>query len=263
METRDIPEVGESANLKRFILGIVICLFICRWGGAEEVLLATLEWPPYISAHMPGFGGSAAVVRAAFAAEGIQVRMEIVPWKRAMLLGTYDHRYVGYFPAYEGEDRNRASLISRPIGTSPLGFAQLAGFAQDWHTLDDWNGRRVGIVTGYINTKGLDDRIQQGNVTGDAAPSDELNLIKLLAHRMDAAVIDRHVFDYLLATSPELSTHKADFVFSRSLLEEKPLFVYFQRNELGARLLSLFNRGLAKIDIEATYKAAVSSSNSP
>ncbi|MBV8656967.1 MAG: transporter substrate-binding domain-containing protein [Burkholderiales bacterium] len=227
------------------------------WAHAEEVLLATLEWPPYVGAQLPISGGSTAILRAALAAEGITVKLDFLPWQRAVQLGTYDHRYAGYFPAYAGAERDAKSIRSDPIGSSPLGFAELLANPINWHTLDDLQGKRIGVVAGYVNTDDLDRRLREGLLVADAAPSDELNLVKLLARRVDTAVIDRHVFDYLLQTTPTLKNRARQLSFSHTLLDDKKLYVYCQRTPEGERLCAKLNEGLARINLEEVFRSTL------
>jgi len=235
----------------------VLLLMSSNTVRAEEVLLATLEWPPYVGAQLPQNGGTTAVLRAALAAEGITLKLDFVPWQRAIQLGVYDHRYAGYFPAYAGAERDAKSTRSDPIGSSPLGFAELAGHGINWHSLDDLHGKRIGVVAGYVNTDELDRRLREGLLMGDTAPSDELNLAKLLARRVDMAVIDRHVYDFLLHTTPSLQASAGAFSYNSTLLDDKKLYVYCQHSPEGERLCAKLNQGLAHINIEEVFRSAL------
>src|SRR4249919_3047563 len=64
------------------------------------VRLATLEWEPYIGTKMPDQGYAAALVRAAFAEQGVAVTIEFYPWARALHLartGAVDGLMPEYF----------------------------------------------------------------------------------------------------------------------------------------------------------------------
>jgi len=226
-------------------------------GQAETITLATLEWPPYVADKLPQQGGEAAVVRAAFQAVGIDVRFEFMPWTRAIKLGTFSKDYAGYFPAYFGEERNRTALMSQPIGSSPLGIAHRKDRPLSWKTLDDLTPYKLGVVDGYVNTAEFDRRKVEGLLQVDGAPSDESNLMKLAVNRVDLAVVDRHVFDFLLRTRPALAPHKDNLVFDGPLLEDKPLYIYFRRGAEGERLRALFAVGLQKIDPAQVFRQAV------
>ena len=65
------------------------------------------------------------------------------------------------------------------------------------------------MVQDYVNTKELDDMIAAGSIKGDAVPSDVLNIKKVAAGRIDAAVIDANVLNYLLSTDKSLASMKS------------------------------------------------------
>ncbi|MBI3897733.1 MAG: transporter substrate-binding domain-containing protein [Gammaproteobacteria bacterium] len=240
---------------------IVLCGTLLLWltttAAAQTVRLVTLEWPPYVGKTLPHEGGSAAVVRAAFKEVGVDVSIEFMPWTRALKTGSYGKGYAGYFPAYRGDERSKVSLISEPIGSSPLGMARRADRSITWRNLDELGSFRLGVVSGYINTAEFDRRVSEGLLQTDIAPSDESNLKKLIVGRIDLAVIDRNVFDYLLRTQPTLTTHREELLFDGPLLEDKPLFVYFQRNADGERLRQLFHQGLTRINANKVFYSAV------
>ncbi len=224
--------------------------------SAETVVLTTLQWPPYVGDKLPQQGGSAAVVRAAFQAVGIEVKLEFMPWPRALKLGAEAKGYAGYFPAYFSEERSRDSLISEQIGSSPLGMARLRSHSISWRTLDELAPYRIGVVDGYLNTADFDRRRADGRLHVDLAPSDESNLMKVAVKRVDLAVVDHHVFDHLIRNSAPLGQYASSLVFDGPLLEDKPLYVYFQRTPQGERLRALFNQGLSTIDVSETFGKA-------
>ncbi|MBB5206003.1 polar amino acid transport system substrate-binding protein [Inhella inkyongensis] len=223
---------------------------------AETAVIATLEWPPYIGATLPQEGGSAAVVRAAFKAVGREVRFEYLPWARAVEDGSHRSGLAGYFPAYQSAERDAKGLRSAPIGASRVGFARRPDQALRWRRLDDLRELRLGVVRGFVNTAEFDQRMKDGRLKTEAAVSDEVNLRKLVFGRVQAAVVDQAVFNALM--HKELAAHRHELVFDEArLLEEKPLYVYFQRNAQGQRWRALFNQGLAKIEIQRVFDAAL------
>src|SRR5688500_15785549 len=69
--------------------------------AAEPVVrLASLEWEPYIGPRLPDQGYAAALVRAAFADQGMKVEISFYPWARALHLartGAVDGLMPEYF----------------------------------------------------------------------------------------------------------------------------------------------------------------------
>ena len=109
---------------------------------------------------------------------------------------------------------------------------------------------RIGTVLGYANTDEFDAKAGTGWIRAIPAPDDLTNLKKLERRRIDAAVIDKLVLSYLLATEPALQGAKNEIRFNAKPLAEKKLYLCFRKNEKGLALRKRFNEGLAKIDVE-------------
>jgi polar amino acid transport system substrate-binding protein len=235
---------------------LLVGAFAATAARADTVRIATTEWPPYTSAALPGEGASAAVLRAAFKAMGHELQLEFLPWARAVYEGTQGKRLVGYFPAYESEERSRLGLRSARIGSSPVGFAHRAAEGPRWTTLDELSSFKIGVVRDYVNTAEFDARSRDGRLRTEAAVNDEENLRKLVGQRIDLAVIDRTVFHSLLAQHPALKSAGLQFG-DRSLLEDKAFFVYFRRDAEGERWRQVLDAGLAQIDVRAVFQQAL------
>jgi len=213
------------------------------------VTLATLSWPPYTKSSLPRGGAVTAVVRAVFARMGRDVRVEVRPWNRAVALAEARHNgVVGYYPGYHCEHAPDAGFLrSHSIGMRPLGLVKRANAPFGWEMLSDLEGFRIGTVVGYANTQRFDRKVAAEELWTIASPSDRKNLHKLIAGRLDYAVIDKHVMTYLLRTDPELRPHRNDVTLDDQLLGRMPLFVCFRNSAHGETLRSAFNDGLAEI----------------
>lgn len=232
-------------------------LLLCWRCEAQTVHLASTEWPPYSGAALVQQGAATAVVRAAFAAMGMSVTVDFFPWARAIKQGTTDKSFDGYFPGYPDAERMRKSYASLPIGSSPLGFAERTAKPINWHDIGDLGGMRIGVVNGYVNTEDLDAAIAADHVHGDVAPSDESNLTKLLMARVDAAVIDRHVFEYLSVADPAFAAQGGKLEFNKKLLSNTDIHVFFKRTPQGQNLQRTFDLGLKKINAAKVFNDAV------
>lgn len=224
---------------------------------AEQKLvrLVSLEWQPYAGAGLREQGAAAAVVKAAFQAVGYSVDIDFYPWARAVRLAEVDDQYDGIFPMYGSPLRERHLRCSGVIGRSPLGFAERRDAPVTWSTLDDLSAHRIGIVRDYVNTEAFDAHVAAGRIPVDVVGNDLQNLQKLAHGRIDLAVIDRNVLDYLLKSSPELPDKAraggSALRFNARMLENKNLYVCFKRNAAQQRLAELFDAGLRRIDAEA------------
>jgi polar amino acid transport system substrate-binding protein len=240
-------------------LSFVFCLlaFCCDklWANDKEVRLASLEWPPYTGKSLPGQGASAAIAREAFKAMGYTLIIDFYPWTRAVNLVKHNSRFVGYFPEYYSSEIEKQYFYSDVIGSGVLGFAERENKPVVWNSLDDLAWLKIGVVQDYVNTEELDQKIAQKKLQSDVATNDLKNLLKLNGKRIDLAVVDQNVFNFLINTSPELASAKKQLRFNERILENKSLFVCFRKDPEGERLQKIFNEGLKKININAIMAA--------
>lgn len=252
----------------RFVLQWVLAL-LCLLGlspgataravssNAPVIRLASSEWPPYSGKALHGYGASTAVIRAALAAVGYKLQVEFFPWRRTIAAAGHDSDFVGYFPEYMSNEVARDCLLSNPIGTGPLGFAERTDAPLHWRDVDELARYTIGIVEGYVNTRELDQRVHDHKQPADVAQNDVQNLIKLAAGRVSLAVIDRRVFQYLTRNDPQVQKIASQLRFNNHLLEQKQLFVCFRNGPEGKQAHKALNEGLKKIDIRAVMAAAL------
>jgi polar amino acid transport system substrate-binding protein len=216
----------------------------------RPVHVATLNWPPYTTPDLPRGGAATAVVRAAFAQMGLEVTVRFWPWKRAIAKAkTPDNAVVAYFPGYHCHHDPQSDFVaSDPIGFSPLGFAEHVDAPQSWQALEDLAGKRIGTVVGYANTDSFDRKVAAGELRAIPTSDDATNLLRLVARRIDLAVVDRFVLAYLLKTDARLRAHADSLRFDARSLEDKGLHLCFRNDAVGRRLLTLFDRGLDKLN---------------
>ena len=245
-----------AARLQKLLLSLSIMFCAGAWAAeptrpeAANVLhLASLEWLPYAGPGLADDGLAGTIAAAAARQFGYALRVDYFPWKRAMQMGAEDADFSGYFPAYYTEERARTCYFSAPMGRSRIGLAYLRGEPLQWERLSDLEGLRIGVVTGYSNGKEFDALAAQGKLLLDASPGDAINLRKLLAGRVRAAVIDKSVLRYLLLVDPSLLAGRERIAFHPNALAELTLHVCFHRTPDGLRLQKNFDEALGHMDI--------------
>lgn len=226
------------------------------------VRLASLEWEPYIGTNMPDQGYVAALIRAAFADQGMQVEIEFYPWARALHLartGAVD----GLMPEYFDASRENEFEYSAPFPGGPLVLYKRRGDATAFSTdptkhqdqaLRALKAKRFGVVRGYLNTPVFDAATY---LAKEEASDDATNLRKLVYSRIDLAVIDRRVAEHLMRT--QYPDYGAKIVPMDPALADNRLHIAFSRKSpRKAQALAAFNRGLAAMRkdgrIDALYQ---------
>jgi len=260
-------------NLRRPVQAFVAVLLLAATGVAAAanpaakaprpvVRLATLEWEPYIGTRLADQGYTAALIRAAFAEQGMDVKIEFYPWARALHLartGAVD----GLMPEYFNPSRQTEFEYSSGFPGGPLVLYKRRGDAIAFSTdpgkhqdaaLRALQARRFGVVRGYLNTPVFD---AAKYLRKEEANDDATNLRKLVYGRIDLAVIDRRVAEHLIRTQYPDYAKKIEPMSPP--LADIPLYIAFsRRSPRKDAALVAFNQGLAAMRadgrIAALYK---------
>lgn len=179
--------------MHRFALATLICLALSTGAQAETKTLriATGEYEPFTGENLPDHGVVNARVKQIADAAGFAVEFHYMPWKRTLKstqAGKYDATsYWTYL-----SDRNADFIHVGPVQRDELIIlVRNDSSLRDWTALEDFTGLKIGMVPGYSYTQEFLDLGANGTLTLSEAPSDEVNLRKLLAGRIDAFLIDQ------------------------------------------------------------------------
>lgn len=248
-------------------LASLLCLWTLSFPARAEphrVHLTSLDWPPYSGSSLQDGGSISVLVAQAFQARGIRATIEYYPWSRTIVQVRDAHtHHMGFFPAYYSAEREADYYMSDPIGESPIGLIERKDAPIVWNSVNDLGGKRIGVVQDYVNTAEFDALVNSGGLTVEAVVSDTLNIRKMIGRRIDTAVIDEHVFAYLLKTDPDLAAGRDLLQFNAKPLESKTLYLYFRRTPEGLALRDEFNAGLRHVRQQREQGGATAPSVEP
>lgn len=228
---------------------LLACMCAPVWGEDKLIRLSSLDWPPYSGEKLDQQGASVAVARAAAEAMGYKLEVRILPWARAVSVASDPASgVVGYFPEYHSDEVAAQFQLSDPIGSGPLGFAERRDAPVAWSGLADLKALSIGTVRDYVNTAEFDAMAAAGDLKVEPVNDDATNLRKVAGGRIPLAVIDRNVMGYLLANDAGLKAQQGQLQFNARLLEDKQLYIAFQRTPAGQEAARVINEGLKKID---------------
>jgi polar amino acid transport system substrate-binding protein len=241
---------------RRLALSLLMILGIATANAlpaqAEDVKLATLDWPPYTSPTLPENGMVSKILQDAVRQSGHNLSFGFFPWVRAMRTGRDNPDYVGYFPAYWTPERAQACNFSEPIGIGQVGLVQRRDSPIRWAELEDLSSVTIGVTAGYSNGSAFDALVSAGTLKVQPAPADVDNIRMVARGRIPAAVIERSVFEYSLLTDSGIRQKRDELEFNDRLIAQLPLYVCFKKTAEGARWKQIFDAGLTKIDLLAT-----------
>jgi polar amino acid transport system substrate-binding protein len=219
-----------------------------------ELRMATLEYPPYSSEHLPDGGIIVALTRRAFAVRGYPVQIDFLPWARVrMELG--NGNYQGALALWPKEIKEEGLQPSRPLFYSELGLFIRNGYPLQFSSLQELRGHTLGIVRGY----GYPQHILDAGLTLEDAVDDISNLRKLNARRFDMVLLERTVGNYLIANDEQL---RGKLSWHGNVLERIPLLVGFVPAKPGEPDWSaVFEQGLRDLHSSGEYMQILRSHN--
>lgn len=213
-----------------------------RGAAPPHARLVATEFPPYTSATLPGGGIACAITRAALERSGWTMSLAFRPWARALSefrQGLHD----GVIGTWHSAERAATMRFPRDLGLiNRIGFMARAGSGLKVEELSQLAGLRIGTVLGYANPE----RFERARLTLDPAVDDLANLRKLLAGRVELALIDKGVAFHLLDT--ELREQAARLAWLEPALSEVPLYTVFAKGRMETeRMAAAFDTGLAQL----------------
>jgi len=138
-----------------------------------------------------GTGCGNDIVKAAFAASGVSVRLEITPYNRAKILVLKGKALACFGMSWSEELAGKVRFASVPIySTTSLIFVRGSEAAR-YRSVDSLPaGTRVGTVLGYEYPVDFVRLVKAGILVPEDSPSEEQNLKKLALGRIDLAILN-------------------------------------------------------------------------
>ncbi len=171
--------------MKRLWIALVVLSAIAEGAFAQaEVKVAAIEYPPYLSASLPGGGLSIELLQAALKAAGYKVVPDFLPPARATVEFTAARYAVSLF---SGDYSKNPEIVQvRNINTLMTFFYNKAKGEVAWTSLADLKGKRMGTtrMTGG-GASGVMKPILDAGVLADENDNIEDAFKKLAAGRVD------------------------------------------------------------------------------
>ncbi len=211
---------------------------------AEEktVSLSYVSYPPYYSEDLQNGGPLSEIIVAAFADQGYSVKREQLPWSRA-IKWTADGKYDGIYTAWYRVERESDFVFSTALPGNELVLFKHKKHQISYKEFTDLKGYSIGVVRGYVNPPGFDNAgLDLAEVT-----TDKQNILKLSDARIDLALLDKALGNYILRT--ELPPEKAmEIDWIEPTIKIEPQYVMFSKKAKNyLEKQEAFNRGLKSL----------------
>ncbi|MGL1863224.1 MAG: transporter substrate-binding domain-containing protein [Pseudodesulfovibrio sp.] len=239
------------------VIHILIFTLCLSWGvsahAQEVVTLTNGEWPPLFSEEFKYGGIGSKICEEAFNAAGISVKYVYMPWKRG-----FEEARAGQWDGTVGwrktPEREKDFLFSDPILDVDTVFFHRKGRDFSWESLDDIGSMTIGVTLGYGYIDMLEKAAERNGGRVEVAPTDELNLQKLVAGRIDIFPCAEFVGYYILRA--KMMAGSADLVHhAEKPLWDNPLHLLISKDHTnGAQLIERFNQGLKIVRESGKYE---------
>ena len=230
-----------------FLLALALMLALAHPAQADSHLrMATLEYPPYSSQHLPNGGSIVELTRRAFAVRGHSVQIDFLPWARVRAeLG--NRNYQGALALWPEEIKEEQLIASRPLFYSELGVFIRNDYPLQFSALQELTGKTLGAVRGY----GYPQHVFESGLTLEYSVDDISNLRKLKAKRFDMVLLERIVGNHLIAHDEHL---RGTLSWHGNVLERIPLLVGFIPGAAGEPdWAEIFEQGLRDLHGSGEY----------
>lgn len=227
---------------------LMLALLAVPAAHARQVTMCTLNWEPYYGEDLPRNGFFTELVRMAFERGGHSVKVEFMPWARALLEVKQGDREV-LLGAYYSEERAETYLASESIYTDKVGLiARRELGIRRFDSLRQLSDYTIGYGRGFAVSEEFD---AADYLDKEAAEDQILNLRKFERGRIDMIAGSFTSVRYL-AQREGIDT--SQMVFLEPALKTNTLHIMISRSiPDGEQLLADFHRGLREIRADGTY----------
>ena len=214
----------------------------------KKITLATTSWQPYFGSELKDGGYFVVISREAFKRVGYDLKVEFMPWKRALVLAKNKDRYDGLLGAYYSDERTQHFKYSDPIDKTEVVLMSKKHKKISYKKLSDLKKYKIGIVRGYINSEEFDkaDYLQKYE-----AYSTDQNIKLLIFDRVDLIVdAKKVVIDTIRKKYPQ---YIGKVTALNPPLSTRYLYNAFNKNIRYKNIVEEFNKGLKEVKKDGTF----------
>jgi polar amino acid transport system substrate-binding protein len=219
--------------------------------AAEDIVISSGEWAPFISPNLKHEGVYSHIVREAFALENVEVEYLYFPWVRTYKELIND-RVDASILWTKNEERESEVLFSDPIAPLLDVFFYRRDKFIDWQNMSDLKGLEIGITAGYIYGDHFDRAVADKTFTTSRANSDRANFKRLLAGRIDAFPITLDVAMTLLKDFTQ--SEREQLIYSEKIIRKVDMYLIMNKNNpVSSQKMQILNANLVKLKNSGRY----------
>ncbi len=218
--------------------------------GAQEVVTFDDANPPYMfQKDGKPAGLYVALATEAFKRAGIAADIRVAPWKRAVQAAEDGSSALG--GCYSNADRLAKYDFTDGLFEETLVLIVQKGKAFKYGGVADLRGKRIGVMAGWSYGDDFDKAKADKALTADEADSDDANIRKLLAGRVDAIIMDR------LAATKQFSAALAGTEILPTPLTRNATYIIFKKSLGKQAVIAKLNAALKAMRADGSYDRIV------
>jgi len=235
--------------MKLVIAILLHCVSLC---AADTLTIVACEWPPFTGSKLEKLGLLSELAVTALEKSGYTVKLQIIPWARAVKL-TENGRADALLGASYLKEREKWAIYPEIIYTSNSHFFTQSDRLVKFTSFKALAPATISLLNGsnFIQELSLIPGLQLENVN-----SVDLNFKKVAYKRVDYSIEALPVINYTL--SKELPELKHKIAVVNPSFAKDNLYLIFSRGTVNsARKVAAFNKGLKEIKKDGTYQKIV------
>lgn len=198
-------------------------------------MFTSLEWQPYADSKAQHQGESIEKLRKLLEKEGVELKVEFFPWKRAQELARRDTKYVGYYPAWP-EEVSEEFVASEAVDWSQIDAIARHDTEINYSSLEAlFKEHKVGIISTYDYPDFVVAASKKAGYLVRVA--DEASLANMLSSgRIAVAITDPNVMNFMVERQSLAE------VRSIANLAKQKLVFSFKKDEQNLKRRALLDR---------------------
>ena len=218
--------------------------------NAQTITAAGDPWPPFLDPDHPQQGVATELVKAAFASQGDELKLDFVPWQRA-LEGVKEGEYDVLIGAWKTQEREGFLKYSEPYMFNDVKFIKKKGSDFEYSGMDSLTGKTIGTVRGY----GYGDAFENAtNFKREDAANLMPSILKVIGGRIDFTLEDEVVAKSLISKENPEALEQIEFVAKP--MSSNGLYVASGlKNPKHDEIIASLNKGMAAIKADGTFDA--------
>ena len=218
--------------------------------SAQTITAAGDPWPPFLDPDNPQQGVATELVKAAFASQGDELKLDFVPWQRA-LEGVKEGEYDVLIGAWKTQEREGFLKYSEPYMFNDVKFIKKKGSDFEYSGMDSLTGKTIGTVRGY----GYGDAFENAtNFKREDAANLMPSILKVIGGRIDLTLEDEVVAKSLISKENPEALEQIEFVAKP--MSSNGLYVASGlKNPKHDEIIASLNKGMAAIKADGTFDA--------